>query len=791
MIPYKDYEYTTLMNMLQVSVSKHLLNEHFTLVWANDYYYDLIGYPKEEYEAKFHNRPDLYYKNHQEDWNMLAGAVMKALSEHTNGYTMVARMPRKGGSYKWVRITAAFVDEYIDGYQVSYTAMTDISDIIQIQKEQSVTFDNLPGFVGKYLIDQEFNFKLLEASERFVEFFGEGCWDNTEDPLFRFNLQRNLETIAGQKEKMLAGESVHFTVRMQNQHGEEAWLQINGICIDWQEKNPVYLALYIDITNETELRQMQARLEEQSEQLKTALELAEHASRAKSDFLSHMSHDIRTPMNAIMGMTDIAQAHLGEPDRLQDCLKKISLSSQHLLGLINDVLDMSRIESGSMTLNKDSMPLPKLLENVVAIMQPHFKAREQKFSIHLKNVRHENFYSDSLRLRQIFINILSNASKFTPVEGSITMDVEELEMKDEQTARFRFRIADNGMGMKQDFLDHLFEPFSRERDSRVDKTEGSGLGMAITKKLVDLLEGEIEAESQVGMGTIFNVTLPMQMEEAGSVPCVYSQLKIILVDDDDIMCQHMSQIMLGMGIYADSVSTGEEALEQIEREHKRGNDYDAVFLDWKMPHMDGPETARRIRKQIGRETPILIVSAYDWSDIEDEAKASGVNGFVSKPLFVSTLCRALRQYVLKETPDAECSLPVDENEFAGRHFLLMEDNELNREIAVELLTSAGAVVDCAANGVEGIAKFACSEPGYYHLILMDIQMPIMNGYGAARKIRAMQRADAAGVPILAMTADAFAEDIVMAKDAGMNGHLAKPLNLVTLKKEIHTVLGNR
>ena len=788
MIPYKDYEYTTLMNMLQVSVSKHLLDEHFTLVWANDYYYDLIGYPKEEYEARFHNRPDLYYTDYPEDWRLLGEAVRKALGEGRNGYNIVARMPRKDGSFKWVRITAAFVNEYIDGCQVSYTAMTDISDIMQIQKEQSVTYDNLPGFVGKYLVDRDFNLILQDASERFVEFFGQGCWNNIDDPLFRINFQRNHETIAAQREKILAGETVHFTVRMQNQHGDEAWLQVNGICIDWQGEKPVYLALYIDITNETELRQMQTQLEEQSAQLKQALEQAEQASRAKSDFLSHMSHDIRTPMNAIMGMTDIAQDHLDDPVKLQDCLKKISLSSQHLLGLINDVLDMSRIESGSMTLNKESMSLPELLENVVAIMQPQFKARNQRFSIHLKHVSHESFHSDSLRLRQILINILSNACKFTPEAGSITMHVEELEMRDEQTAVFRFCIADNGMGMHHDFLGHLFEPFSRERDSRVDKTEGSGLGMAITRKMVDLLEGEIEAQSQVGAGTVFTVTLPMQTEEVRCVSCVYSDLKMILVDDDDTMCRHMTQIMLGMGIHVDSVSTGEEALERILRAHDLENDYDAVFLDWKMPHMDGPETARRIRKQIGRETPILIVSAYDWSDIEEEARAAGVNGFVSKPLFVSTLCRALRQYVLKEAADPGNGNEAGENEFAGQHFLLMEDNALNREIAVELLNSAGAMVDCAANGADGVRIFAQSQPGYYQLVLMDIQMPVMNGYEAARRIRSMAREDAAAVPILAMTADAFAEDITMAREAGMDGHLAKPLNMGTLRNEIRGAL---
>lgn len=784
----KDYEYTTLMNMLHVSVSKHLLNEHFTLVWANDFYYDLIGYGKQEYEELFQNRPDLYYENYPKEWEILGSAVENAIKNGEDGYTMVARMPRKGGSFKWVQITAAFVDEYIDGYQMSYTAMTDISDIMQIQKEQSITYDNLPGFVGKYLVDREFQFTLLDASDRFVGFFGEGCWKNMEDPLFADNIRRNKEVITAQKEKILAGETVHFTVRMKNQYGDDAWLQVNATCIDWRDGQPVYMALYIDITNETELRQMQKQLEEQSRQLKRALELAEHASRAKTDFLSHMSHDIRTPMNAIIGMTDIAGDHLDDPVKLQDCLKKISLSSQHLLGLINDVLDMSRIESGNMTINKDSMLLSEFLENIVAIMQPVIKAKDQKFSIRLQNIQHEYLYSDSLRMRQILINILSNASKFTPECGSIDVSVEELNGSSDKTSVFRFVVKDTGMGMKPEFVEHLFEPFSREKDSRVDKTEGSGLGMAITRKLVDLLKGEIEVQSRLGEGTTFTVTLPMQIEDCPSVPCNYSDLKVMLVDDDNIMCEHMAQTMLNIGIQVDYVNTGAESLERIGRAHDLGEDYDAVFLDWKMPYMDGPATARNIRSKVGSRTPILIVSAYDWSDIETEAMAAGVNGFVSKPLFVSTLCRALRQYVLHEKVRDSGQNRTNISEFAGRHFLLVEDNELNREIAQELLASSGAVVDCAVHGASGVEMFSQSAPGYYDLILMDIQMPVMSGYEAAQKIRKLPRKDAQSIPILAMTADAFAEDILRAREAGMNGHLAKPLSAAVLKKEIHAVL---
>lgn len=792
MIPQKDYEYTTLMNMLHVSVSKHLLDEHFTLVWANDFYYDLIGYKQDEYESLYHNRPDLYYKKDQDEWHKIGDLVAHKLNDGEKEYSLPTRMRRKDGKYIWVRMSGSFVDEYIDGFQVAYTIMTDISDIMQIQKEQSVTYDNLPGFVGKFLIEKDFSFTLLDASDRFVDFFGDGCWNHNKDELFQKNLHRNTAALTAQKENILAGKKVHFTMRMNNQYANEAWLQINATCIEWQDENPVYLAVFIDITNETELRQMQKQLKKQAEKLKNALQLAKDANRAKSDFLSHMSHDIRTPMNAIIGMTDIALIHLNDKIKVQDCLKKILLSSQHLLGLINDVLDMSRIESGKMTLNNDSLSLPELLENIVAIMQPSIKAKEQNFSIHLMNVRHEQFYSDALRIRQIFINILSNASKFTPVQGHITLNVEELRTgtADSQTAVFVFSISDSGMGMKPEFMEHLFAPFSRERDSRVDKTEGSGLGMAITKKLVELLSGDIKVHSNLGEGTTFSFTLPLQIEQTIPIPRCFSNIKIIIADDDDIMCEYMEHAMQEIGIHVDSADTGEEALVLLKNAQKSGENYDAVFLDWKMPNMDGPQTARKIRAEIGKNIPILIVSAYDWDDIEKEAQTAGVNGFISKPLFVSTLCRALSKYVLHEDEENTAQEQSLNAEFAGARFLLVEDNQLNCDIAVELLTMAGATVECAVDGIDGVHKFEQSPEQYYDLILMDIQMPVMNGYEASQKIRSMARGDAKTIPILAMTADAFAEDIIKAKEAGMNGHLAKPLNMTMLKREIYKALKN-
>ena len=784
----KDYEYTTLMNMLHVSVSKHLLDEHFTLVWANPFYYDLIGYTREEYERLYQNLCDRYYAGDPEEWRRIGAVVTKTMEEGKKAYSISSRMRRKSGEYIWVRMAATFVDEYIDGHQVAYTVMTDINDIMQMKIEQSVTYDNLPGFVGKYRVQSGPRFTLLAANDRYVDFFGEGCWREMEDPLYRDNFVRNQEIFKAHERSFLAGEPAHFIVKMKEHHGKEAFLQVNASCVDWQDGDPVYLAIFIDVTDETELRQMQKRLEEQAVQLKEALASAERANRAKTDFLSHMSHDIRTPMNAIIGMTDIARAHIEEPEKLRDCLRKISLSSQHLLGLINDVLDMSRIESGKMIINSGVMSLPELLRNVVAIMQPNIKARGQQFSIHLRRVKHEWVFSDSLRLRQIFINILSNASKFTPSGGNISICVEEASDGTPGQARFRFIFTDTGKGMRPEFIRHLFEPFSREQDSRVDKTEGSGLGMAITQKLVALLDGEIEVRSEVGKGTTFLVTLPMRIEQAPYSPGRLPDLRILVVDDDDVMCEHMMQTLGEIGVRVESANNGEGALALLEEVRRKGGAFDAVLLDWKMPGMDGPQTARRIRQAYGEQLPILIVSAYDVADIEGEALASGVNGFITKPLFVSTLCEALRRYVLGERAETEEEARAGAQEFAGRRILLVEDNDLNRDIAVELLGSAGAQIQCACDGAQGCEAFRVSPVGYYDLILMDVQMPTMNGYEATRRIRQMARADAETVPVVAMTADAFSEDIVKAREAGMNGHLAKPLDAQTLKREIRKIL---
>lgn len=490
-------------------------------------------------------------------------------------------------------------------------------------------------------------------------------------------------------------------------------------------------------------------------------------------------------MNAIMGMTDIASAHIDTPEKVQDCLRKISLSSQHLLGLINDVLDMSKIESGKMTLAEEVIELPEVMDTIVSIMQSSVKARQQQFDVRLRHIRHEQLCCDSLRLRQVLINVLSNASKFTPPGGTVSFDIEETASENAAKAWFKFTVRDTGIGIKPEFLRDIFKPFTREKDSRIDKTEGSGLGMAISKKIVDLMGGTIEVSSEVGTGTEFTIRLPLQISELELGNFKFPDLKIIVVDDDVIVCEHTTELLRQIGIRSDWETCGQRAVQKVLAAHQAGEPYDAVILDCRMPDQDGVETAAIIRRAISEPLPIILISAYDSADVETKARHAGVNGFMTKPVFMSTLCRALQRYVLGQAAADEQKSKTD---FSGKRFLLVEDNALNREIAVEMLESAGAVVESACDGAEGAAKFAEAPAGYYDLLLMDVQMPVMNGYEATQKIRASAKSDARTVPIVAMTADAFAEDIIEAKKAGMNSHLAKPLNLATLVREINKQL---
>ena len=518
-----------------------------------------------------------------------------------------------------------------------------------------------------------------------------------------------------------------------------------------------------------------------------ARKAAESANIAKSQFLSNMSHDIRTPMNAVTGMAKLALDHVDEPEKVKEYLKNIDLSGQLLVGLINDILDMSKIESGKMALNNDTASLENLLINLVKIIQPTAEKKKQNFSIHLHNIVNETLCFDSLRLNQILLNLLSNALKFTPDGGSISVDVTETQSVLKNHAHFTFRVSDTGIGMKPEFIEHIFDSFTREKNDFINQIEGTGLGMAITKMIVDMMNGSISVESVPGKGSVFIVDLDLLLPEDNSHETLNLPSLHILVADDDIdTCRSADDFLHDLGMDPDITDSGKAAVEKAVNAHVNGQDYSLVLLDWKMPDLNGLDAARSIRSQIGNDVPVIIISAYDWTSIEKQAIEAGVNGFIQKPFFRSTLYHCIKQYVLDEKASSEKS--EDGINLSGRRILLAEDNEINRLIACELLSGCGAQVDVAENGLICTELFEQSPAGYYDLILMDIQMPVMNGYDAAKHIRSSCHPDADSVPIFAMTADAFAEDIELAKKVGMNSHLAKPLDIPAMMREIKKYL---
>ena len=516
--------------------------------------------------------------------------------------------------------------------------------------------------------------------------------------------------------------------------------------------------------------------QEQLLELSKAKREADRANSAKSEFLSSMSHDIRTPMNGIVGMTAIAQANIEDTARVTDCLAKISLSSRHLLGLINDVLDMSKIESGKMTLNMYQISLRETMDGIVNIAQPQIKAKNHDFNIFIQNIQTEDVYCDSVRINQVLLNLLSNAIKFTPENGKISLYLEQEDSpRGENFVRCHFRVKDTGIGMTPEFQKDIFDKFTREEKSMVHKTEGSGLGMAITKAVVDAMHGSIELKSAPGKGSEFHVIVDLEKAVTQEADMLLPPWRMLVVDDDMELCKSAVDSLKEIGIQAEWTLSGEEAVRMAQKHHKEGDGYQIVLLDWKMPGMNGLETAKKLRQQLGEHVPILIISAYDWSDIEEEAKEAGINGFISKPLFKSNLFIGLSPYMSGEEA-AEDPAKEEVLEFSGRRILLAEDNDLNYEIANEILMSVGFEVDWALNGQVCLDKFGASEPGYYDVILMDIRMPVMNGYEAAKAIRALSRKDV-DLPIIAMTADAFSEDVQHCLECGMNEHIAKPIDI--------------
>ena len=524
--------------------------------------------------------------------------------------------------------------------------------------------------------------------------------------------------------------------------------------------------------------------------LSEAVHAAETANRAKSIFLSNMSHDIRTPMNAIVGLTAIAGANVESQDRVIECLGKITESSRHLLGLINEVLDMARIESGKMTLAQEDFNLSELVDNLITLTKPVLDEHKHNFDIHINHIEHEAVCGDSLRIQQVFVNLMSNAIKYTPDGGNITFSIEEKPNGFSELGCYEFTIEDNGIGMSPEFQKIMFDPFSRADDHRTTRVQGTGLGMAISRNIVNLMNGTIKVDSTLHKGTKITVTIYLELQEKEKEQDKnLMNLPVLVVDDDKTCCESTVATLKEIGIMGEWVLSGREAVERCYARHELKDDYFAVILDWKMPDMDGIETARQIRKRIGKEITIIVLTSYEFSEIEEEAKAAGVDAFIAKPLFRSRLTATLRQFTSgrKEKTARNYLEELSESDYTGKRILLVEDNELNREIGVEILQMTGAEVETAENGKIAVEKVEASPEGLYDLIFMDIQMPVMNGYEATAAIRSLP-GEKGKLPIVAMTANAFAEDVQLAKNTGMNGHIAKPLDMNKLNDVLESWL---
>ena len=561
---------------------------------------------------------------------------------------------------------------------------------------------------------------------------------------------------------------------------EERWLRVSTLCIarDTHALPTDVLVTIQDVTEQkaAELASRQA--------LEDAFQAAEHASQAKSDFLNSMSHDIRTPMNSIMGLTAIASMHTDNPERVSECLANISSASHHLLGLINEVLDMAKIESGSIGLTDEEFELSDSIEKLLAIVNPQIVAKNLDLRIDVVDIKHEHVIGDLTRLQQVFVNIIGNAIKFTPEGGSIYMRISELPSRVHDSGCYEFVFSDTGCGMSKEFMETIFEPFTRANDSRTTGIEGTGLGMAIVKSVVSLMNGTVDVDSELGKGTTFTVTVHLKLRDGAAVDLSdLKEIRVLVVDDDNTACEGACALLEDIGMRANFEMSGPAGIQAVIDADASDDPFKAVILDWRMPGMSGLEVAKEIRERVRNAPPIIILSGYDWSMIEQEAREIGIDAFISKPLFRSRLIQVMKELLSGEVAEQfDPKALLEECAFEGYRVLLTEDNIMATAIGQEIIGLTGAEVEHAENGQVAVNMLLEHEPGYYDFVFMDIQMPIMNGYEATTAIRAasIDRPDLAHIPIIALSADAFAEDVKHAHSVGMNDHMAKPMEIEPL-----------
>ena len=585
------------------------------------------------------------------------------------------------------------------------------------------------------------------------------------------------------KEKLKAEKKHHVNYRIRK-NGNVEYFQVKAVRAGELEQNHGVVLGFRSVDEEIRNEM------EQKSILEDALSQANRANKAKSTFLSNMSHDIRTPMNAIVGFTSLAISHIDHKEQVETYLGKIMTSGNHLLSLINDVLDMSRIESGKMHLEEKLCCLPEILQGLRSIVQADVHAKQLELYMDTVDVVDEEIYCDKLRLNQVLLNLLSNAIKYTGAGGTINVRITEKSGAPEGFANYEFSIRDTGIGMSQEFVEHIFEPFEREKNTTISGIQGTGLGMAITKNIVDMMNGSIRVESEQGKGSEFTLALTLRLnterKEIQEIPEL-KNVRALVVDDDFNTCDSVSYMLGQIGLRGEWTLSGKEAVLRTRQAAMREDRYSVYIIDWLLPDMNGVEVTRRIRREMGEKVPVIILTAYDWSDIEEEAKEAGVTAFCSKPLFLSELRRCLNSIIGKEKEEVEEKRRKPVTFRTGR-ILLAEDNELNQEIAMELLKDAGFRTEVARNGREAVDMLKEAGPGYYQVILMDIQMPVMNGYDAAREIRGLEDPALSSIPILAMTANAFEEDKRESLRCGMNGHISKPIDVENLFRTLETAL---
>ena len=788
-----------MVGSLNSGVLAYTIPDH-TILMMNEEAKRLFGIGREPVEGVFQHL--IRDKVVKEDYGEIQ-SVIRLLKESGDGVTYVFRTRMKDGQIYKIQAHTKLL-QFDDGTRFILSSLLDITeqsaltemlsqerkryrDALTANCEFSFSFDVTEGFIRQeYVTKQGFNLLRelkLPVPVRFDFVIQE--WIRVMKPQF---LNENTPSVLNCEE--LISRFRRGDTRVEFEYSNTSGDKFTRVSVLLSENsvNGHVLAFVsaVDITEE--------RIEEQEtkQALMDAYDAANRANQAKSDFLSHMSHDIRTPMNAIIGMTAIAATHLDDKERVADCLAKVTSSSKHLLTLINEVLDMSKIESGKMELTEEEINLPELIDNLLVMVRPQLDAKGHELNVEIRNVEHEHVVGDSLHIQQAFVNIMSNAVKYTPENGKISFTITEKVTNQPKVGCYEFVFEDNGIGMSPEYLKHIFEPFSRADETSHNKVQGTGLGLAITLNLIRMMGGDVKVESEEGKGSKFIVTMFLKLRDVTEVNCEqFLNLPVLVADDEKSACESTCIMLKELGMQGECVFTGAEAVEKVREAKAKGNDYFAVILDWHMPQMNGVAAAKEIRKIMGDGVTIIMLSAHDWTEIEMEARSAGVDAFISKPLFKSRLLYLFRSLSEEENPEKEAEKEQAPSEdFTGRRVLLVEDNEINAEIAQEILESTGLMVDHVWDGSQAVNTLLEIEPGYYDLVFMDVQMPVMNGYEAARAIRATGRKDLVKIPIIAMTANAFAEDVQTAINAGMNQHIAKPLDISQLMNALNKWLEN-